>query len=85
MRILITGSSGFLGKNLVNCMRSRGHDARGLDVVKSETTDYIIDITKRDSVLDLSREGFNAIVHLAAFPNPRTFTNAGALRDLMLM
>ncbi|GGI78732.1 hypothetical protein GCM10007112_14460 [Vulcanisaeta souniana JCM 11219] len=63
-------------------MRSRGHDARGLDVVKSETTDYIIDITKRDSVLDLSREGFNAIVHLAAFPNPRTFTNAGALRGL---
>ncbi len=55
---------------------------RGLDAVKSETTDYTMDITKRDGVLELSREKFDAIVHLAAFPNPRTFTNAGALRGL---
>lgn len=82
MRVLITGSSGFLGRNLVSCMRARGHDARGLDITKAETTDYIIDITRREDVLRLSREGFDAIIHLAAFPNPRSFINAGALRGL---
>ncbi len=44
---------------------------------------YVIDITKRDDVLRLSKEGFDAVIHLAAYPNPRTFTNAGALRVLM--
>lgn len=78
MKILVTGSSGFLGRNIVNCMRAKGHDARGLDIVKAETTDYIVDITRRDDVTSLSREGFDAIIHLAAFPNPRSFTNAGA-------
>ncbi|MGC9153387.1 MAG: NAD-dependent epimerase/dehydratase family protein [Vulcanisaeta sp.] len=82
MRILITGSSGFLGRNLVSCMRAKGHDAHGLDVVKAETTDYIVDITRRDDVIKLSKEGFEAVVHLAAFPNPRSFNNAGALRGL---
>ncbi|MFB6470086.1 MAG: NAD-dependent epimerase/dehydratase family protein [Vulcanisaeta sp. AZ3] len=82
MRILISGSSGFLGRNLVNCMRTRGYDTHGLDITKAETTDYIIDVTRREDVLGLSREGFDAIIHLAAFPNPRSFTNAGALRGL---
>ncbi len=82
MRILVTGSSGFLGRNIVNCMRSKGHDVRGLDIIKAETTDYIIDITRRDDVIGLSKEGFDAIVHLAAYPNPRSFTNAGALKGL---
>ncbi|GAB6946180.1 hypothetical protein JCM16161A_03100 [Vulcanisaeta sp. JCM 16161] len=63
-------------------MRAKGHDARGLDIVKAETTDYIVDITRRDDVTSLSREGFDAIIHLAAFPNPRSFTNAGALKGL---
>ena len=82
MKILVTGSSGFLGRNIVNCMRARGHDVRGLDIVKAETTDYVIDITRRDDVMGLSREGFDAIIHLAAYPNPRSFVNAGALKGL---
>jgi nucleoside-diphosphate-sugar epimerase len=82
MKILVTGSSGFLGRNMVNCLRARGHDARGLDIARAETTDYNVDITRRDDVLKLSNEGFEAILHLAAFPNPRSFTSAGALKGL---
>jgi len=67
---------------LVNCMRARGYDAHGLDMVKAETTDYMVDITRRDDVIGLSKEGFDAVIHLAAFPNPRSFINAGALKGL---
>ncbi len=67
---------------MVNCMRARGYDAHGLDMVKAETTDYMVDITRRDDVIGLSKEGFDAVIHLAAFPNPRSFINAGALKGL---
>ncbi|WP_069808125.1 NAD-dependent epimerase/dehydratase family protein [Vulcanisaeta thermophila] len=82
MKILVTGSSGFLGRNIVECLRGRGHDVHGLDITKAETTDYIIDIKDRERVLSLASEGFDAIVHLAAYPNPRSFSSAGALSGL---
>ena len=82
MKVLVTGSSGFLGRNMTSCLRARGYDVRGLDIVKAETTDYNVDITRRDDVLKLSSESFEAILHLAAYPNPRSFMNAGALRGL---
>ncbi|KUO80565.1 MAG: hypothetical protein AT714_04680 [Vulcanisaeta sp. OSP_8] len=77
MKILVTGSSGFLGRNMVNCLRARGHDARGLDIARAETTDYNVDITRRDDVLKLSNEGFRGNTAPGSLPKPQVIYKRG--------
>ncbi len=84
MKILVTGSSGFIGRNLVEYLSERGYDVVGIDIVKSETAYYIIDITKEDSIEELVRLNPDAIIHLAAYANPRAFSEAGAFNGLKL-
>jgi len=78
VRILITGSSGFLGRNLVRCMKDGGHDVVGLDSRPSEYTSIVTDIVEDPPDL----KDLDAIVHLAAYSNPRSFVEAGALNGL---
>jgi len=39
--ILVTGGAGFIGTNLVNELRSRGHEITTLDLYNTERDDYI--------------------------------------------
>ena len=67
MKVLVTGSSGFIGRALVERLRGEGCAVAGLDKVPSASTDFVCDI------LDAERLGRtvqdcapDAVVHLAA-------------------
>ncbi|HUA34165.1 MAG TPA: NAD(P)-dependent oxidoreductase [Candidatus Binataceae bacterium] len=71
MRILVTGSSGWLGQTLVPRLAREGHQVVGLDPVPSPLTQVTGSIADRDLVRSTIR-GFraNAIVHAAALHKP---------------
>ncbi len=73
MRVLLTGSCGFLGRHVSEYLRGKGFDVTGLDLtdgaeVKADVTDYE-SISKA-----LQERGFDAIVHLAALTDIRYTT-----------
>lgn len=39
--ILVTGGAGFIGTNLVNELKSRGHEVTALDFYNTDREDYI--------------------------------------------
>ncbi|TGV74987.1 NAD(P)-dependent oxidoreductase, partial [Mesorhizobium sp. M2D.F.Ca.ET.145.01.1.1] len=51
MRILLTGSSGWLGSALAPLLRGLGHDVTGLDPVPSAETRIVGSIADRDLVM----------------------------------
>lgn len=64
-KILVTGSAGLLGKEIVKLLKSRNYEVLGIDLVASETTDLLVDI--RDEVIvNKITEGVEAIIHTAA-------------------
>ncbi len=67
-RILVTGGAGFIGTNLVNELRSRGHEVTSLDLFNTERDDYVrADVRNYrqvEKVLDGDR--FDYVYHLAA-------------------
>jgi UDP-glucose 4-epimerase len=65
-KILVTGSSGQLGRELVSQLKHRGNDVLGIDITPASTTDHLIDIRILGKVNELSK-GFDAIIHTAAF------------------
>ncbi|MBK9212501.1 MAG: NAD(P)-dependent oxidoreductase [Saprospiraceae bacterium] len=64
-KILVTGSSGRLGKELVKQLKQKKYHVIGVDIIPSHTTDCIIDIRNNAQVLDFTA-GFDAIIHTAA-------------------
>ena len=69
MRILVTGSAGHLGEALVSELRTAGHDAIGLDIVDSPTTEQVGSITSRDEVR-MAIAGADAVLHSATLHKP---------------
>ena len=67
MRVLVTGSEGFLGRHVCRALKARGHDVVGLDTAPG--AEVVADITK---VLPLMK--LDAIVHLAALAAPNLCT-----------
>jgi nucleoside-diphosphate-sugar epimerase len=67
MKVLVTGSSGFIGQALVRRLRLAGHEVAGLDRGAGATTDHVCDILDANR-LDDAVTGFSpdAVVHLAA-------------------
>lgn len=70
MNILITGSSGYLGKNLIRLAAERGLTVTGLDIKPSGFSherfrEIISDITDSEAVRNAAR-GCGAIIHCAA-------------------
>jgi len=71
MEILVTGSSGFIGKSLCRRLMKDGHHVWGLDITKPDIPiDYLIlDITHPEIITHPIWEGINHVYHLAAMAN----------------
>ena len=70
MRILVTGSAGFIGQHLIETLRAAGHEAVGLDVrphsvpdCETLRCDLLDERQTRDALRQAQPEG---VVHLAA-------------------
>jgi len=65
VKVLITGSEGFVGRHLVEYLTKRGYDVIRVD--KSGDAEIKVDVADSNDVFaKLSNLGFDAIVHLAA-------------------
>ena len=64
-KILVTGSSGQLGREIVHQLKLRNYSVLGIDVVESQATDKLIDIRDAAQINDITI-GFDAIIHTAA-------------------
>jgi UDP-glucose 4-epimerase len=71
VRVLLTGSSGWLGRFLAPRLRAAGHEVIGLDVAPGADTDMIGSVADRalvDRVFDA--HGIEAVIHAGALHKP---------------
>ncbi len=75
LRVLVTGSSGFIGKNLVNFLLKEGHSVRGLDKEKGKLQrdipdgslhEELIGNITREDILKRAVEDIDVVFHLAS-------------------
>ncbi|TGT81817.1 MULTISPECIES: NAD(P)-dependent oxidoreductase [unclassified Mesorhizobium] len=79
MRILLTGSSGWLGSALAPLLRGLGHDVTGLDPVPSAETRIVGSIADRDLVMRAVEENrIEAIIHSGALHKPNIESHANS-------
>lgn len=72
MKIVITGSSGLLGRHVASAFVAAGHDVLGIDAVAPADctwTHISADLTDLGLTLQLIRD-CDAVVHIAAIPRP---------------
>jgi UDP-glucose 4-epimerase len=71
MRVLLTGSSGWLGRFLAPRLRAAGHVAIGLDIVPGAHTHVVGSVSERAVVeCAFSTHGIEAVVHAGALHQP---------------
>ena len=71
MRVLLTGSSGWLGRFLASRLRAAGHVAIGLDVAPGADTHVVGSVSERAVVEHaFSNHGIDAVVHAGALHKP---------------
>jgi len=70
MRILLTGSSGWLGRFLAPRLRTAGHVVIGLDVAQGIDTNVIGSVADRATVDRAFACGIDAVVHAGALHKP---------------
>jgi nucleoside-diphosphate-sugar epimerase len=92
-RVAVTGSSGKLGRAVVEDLHGHGWDVVALDRVEPARPDVIatrVDLTdfgqawEAISGIDDRHDGVEAVVHLAAVPAPGLQTNAATFHNNML-
>jgi dTDP-glucose 4,6-dehydratase len=66
--ILVTGGAGFIGTNLVNELRKRGHNVTALDLFNTDRDNYVRADVRSDRQLERVFNGrkFDYVYHLAA-------------------
>jgi UDP-glucose 4-epimerase len=71
MRVLLTGSSGWLGRFLAPRLRAEGHEVTGLDVAPGADTDVVGSVADRALVDRLfAGLGIEAVIHAGALHKP---------------
>lgn len=76
MRILMTGSSGWLGRTLVPRLQRDGHVVIGLDPLPAETTRVVGSVAAAGVVRDTIRDhGVQAVIHAGALHKPNIATH----------
>jgi UDP-glucose 4-epimerase len=79
MRVLLTGSSGWLGRHLAPRLARAGHAVVGLDPVPGPHTGITGSIADQALVEDvLARHGIEAVIHAAALHKPHVATHAAS-------
>jgi UDP-glucose 4-epimerase len=79
MRVLVTGSSGWLGQSLVPRLGRDGHTVIGLDPRPAETTQVVGSVADADLVRAAIRDyGIQAVVHAGALHKPHIATHRPA-------
>jgi UDP-glucose 4-epimerase len=73
-KVVVTGSSGKLGKEIVKKLREKDYEVLGIDLIPSETTDGLFDIRDRKLMEDITK-GYDAIIHTAALHGKHTDLN----------
>lgn len=69
MKILLTGSSGWLGRHLAPALRRAGHEVTGFDRVTGAETHIIGTVADR-AAIDRAVAGHDAVIHTAALHKP---------------
>ncbi len=69
MRIVLTGSSGWLGRHLAPKLLARGHEVVGLDVVPGRFTTVLGSVADRQTVTR-AMDGAGAVIHGGALHKP---------------
>jgi UDP-glucose 4-epimerase len=64
-RILVTGSSGKLGRKIVKELLKRDYNVLGIDITKSETTSLLADIRNNKEILAITKD-IDGLIHTAA-------------------
>lgn len=71
MRVLLTGSAGWLGRHLAPMLRGAGHDVVGLDRAPAPETQVVGSVADRALVQRLLTPGaFQAVIHAGALHKP---------------
>ncbi len=71
MRILLTGSSGWLGRYLAPLLRAHGHQVTGLDPAPGPDTNILGSIADRALIDRLfAKHGFGGVIHAGALHKP---------------
>jgi len=67
-KILVTGSSGYIGQHLLKILKKQNHELHGIDINRCETNlDFFYHSDIRNSYLPTDE--FDAVIHLAALVN----------------
>lgn len=71
MQVLLTGSSGWLGRFLAPRLRAADHTVVGLDIVSGDATDVVGSVAERSVVERVfSDYGIEAVIHAGALHKP---------------
>ncbi len=93
MRVLLTGSSGWLGRFLAPRLRAAGHVVIGLDVAPGLDTDLVGSVAE-EAVVDraFAEHGIEAVIHAGALHKPdiarypkRAFVDVNVMGTLNLL